>query len=108
MTKAGHPNEDADPGLAIGDEAAPGVALTSIPASTLQTCAQVRRQNLKISLFMNFTKSLEVVLTLKHSKLDDTYLRAFEVSFPVADVKVPLFAVAITNDGQRCEHQDLE
>ena len=48
---------------------------------------------------MNFTKSLEVVLTLKHSKLDDTYLRAFEVSFPVADVKVPLFAVAITDDG---------
>ena len=48
MTKAGHPDEDADPGLAIGDEATPRVALTSIPASTLQTCAQVRRQNLKI------------------------------------------------------------
>ena len=43
MTKAGHPDEDADPGLAIGDEAAPGVSLTSISASTLQPCAQVRR-----------------------------------------------------------------
>ena len=38
----------------------------------------------------------------------DTYLRAFEVCLPVADVQVPLFAVAVTNNGQRCEHQDLE
>ena len=49
MTEAGHSDEDADPGLAIGDEAAPRVALASIPTSTLQTCAQVRRQNLKKS-----------------------------------------------------------
>ena len=45
---------------------------------------------------------------LNTGKLDDTYLRAFEVRFPVADVKVPLLAVAVTNDGQRCVHQDLE
>ena len=45
---------------------------------------------------------------LNTGKLDDTYLRALKVSFPVADVKVPLFAVAVTNDGQRCVHQDLE
>ena len=38
----------------------------------------------------------------------DTYLRAFEVCLPVADVQVPLSAVAVTNNGQRCEHQDLE
>ena len=43
MTEAGHPDEDADPGLAIGDEAAPGVTLTSVPTSALQTCAQMRR-----------------------------------------------------------------
>ena len=41
---------------------------------------------------------------LNTGELDDIYLRALKVSFPVADVKVPLLAVAVTNDGQRCIH----
>ena len=41
VTKGGHPHEDTDPGL--GDEAAPGVALTPIPTSAMQPSAQVSR-----------------------------------------------------------------
>ena len=44
---------------------------------------------------------------LEPSKLDDTYLGGFEVCLPVADVQVPLLAVGVTDDGQRCEHQNL-
>ena len=41
VTKGGHPHEDTDPGL--GDEAAPGVALTPVPTSAMQPRAQVSR-----------------------------------------------------------------